>query len=858
MQFEKFTVKATEAISSAQAHAKDKKHAELAPEHLLYEVFHQEDGLAPVLLEHLKISILMVDDILEEALRFFPSHAQGDGQPLGPSPEFLALLQNADALIRKRKDEYISTEHFILAYLQNDKSATVQKFLKLGLTKENVELATEELRGGDPVDTENPEATFQALKKYATNLNDLARKRKLDPVIGRDEEIRRIMQVLSRRSKNNPILIGEPGVGKTAIVEGLAGKVVSGEVPEGLQQKDLYTLDIGGMLAGAKYRGDFEDRFKSVLKEVQKSEGRIILFIDEVHILVGAGASEGSLDASNMIKPALARGELRCIGATTLKEYQKHIEKDAALERRFQPVYVNEPSVDETVLILRGLKDRYELHHGIRILDEAIIAATKLSHRYISDRFLPDKAVDLIDESCAKLRIELDSLPEELDRISKKIQSLKIEREALKMERDHVSQERLNELERDLAEYDEEFTRKRGIWEVERRGVEQIKKLREKIDELRGEEKRYERQGDLNRVAEIRYGKLVELENEMKSLEEKVDQREKQYLKEEITAEDVGSIVSRWTGIPVAKMMQGEKERILQMSQELSKRVVGQEAALEAISDAIQRSRSGLSDPNRPMGVFLFLGPTGVGKTETSKALSAFLFDNEKAMLRIDMSEYMEKHSVARLMGAPPGYVGYEEGGQLTEAVRRRPYQLILFDEVEKAHSDVFNLFLQIFDEGSLTDGKGRRVDFKNTLIIMTSNLGSEYLVKEGLTPKEKQNAIEEELRLSFRPEFLNRLDDVITYNPISHDALLSIVEIQLKDVLLRAKKQGLSVKVNKSIVVWLAKKGYDPNFGVRPLKRLMQQSVVRVLSQMVLKGDYELEKNYSLVLENDIIKIKE
>ena len=856
MQLEKFTVKAAEALNEAQIYAREQGHPELSPEHLLYESFRQKEGIAEVLLEHLKIDSKQVCGVFEKALGKLPRQLEHK-QEIQPSRELLSLLQKTNALMQKRGDEYIAIEHFILAYLEENSREAVRELQAMGLASAQLEAAIEQLRGGQAVTSENPEAALQALKKYARNLNDLARKSKLDPVIGRDEEIRRIMQVLSRRSKNNPILIGEPGVGKTAIVEGLAGKVVAGEVPDGLREKELYTLDLGAMIAGSKYRGEFEDRFKALLNEVQRSDGQVILFIDELHTLVGAGASEGSLDASNMIKPPLARGELRCIGATTLKEYQKYIEKDAALERRFQPIYVNEPSVEESIFILRGLKDRYELHHGIRITDGAIVSASKLSHRYIRDRFLPDKAVDLIDEACSKVRIELDSLPEEIDKISKRIQSLKIEREALRMEKDPASKERLEDLERELAELGEEFTRKKGIWEIERQDVEKVKKVREEIDQLRSEEKRLEREGDLNRVAEIRYGKLVELEAQMKSLEKLIAKRERQYLKEEITSEDIANIVARWTGIPVTRMMQGEKDRLIQMFDELKKRVVGQDAALEAVTGAIQRSRSGLADPQRPMGVFLFLGPTGVGKTETSKALSAFLFDDEQAMVRIDMSEYMEKHSVARLIGAPPGYVGYEEGGQLTEAVRRRPYQVILFDEVEKAHPDIFNVFLQIFDEGCLTDGKGRNVDFKNTIIILTSNIGSSYLIQADLSQEEKEKAVRTELYKYFRPEFINRLDDTIIYQAIQLNALVEIVESQLREILLRAREKGLIVKAERSVLQWLAKRGYDPQFGARPLKRLLQQSVANLLSQVILKGEYKPGKACKLLIEKDELKIK-
>lgn len=855
MKLDKITVKLAEAINDAQTDARNRQNPEATPEHLLGILVSQKDGMARMLLTKLGIVPDTIQAAFEKHLQNLPR--QEGANEVRPSPGFLEILNQAQGIAKKHSDQYLSAEHVLLAYVANPQAKLAGALRQAGLTSEKMEAALSTLRGGRPITSENPEDTMEALAKYARNLNASARDGKLDPVIGRDEEIRRIMQVLSRRTKNNPILIGEPGVGKTAIVEGLAGKIVAGEVPEGLRDKEIYAMDLGAMVAGAKYRGEFEDRFKAVLHEVQNSDGRVVLFIDELHTIVGAGAAEGSMDASNMIKPALARGELRCIGATTLKEYQKYIEKDQALERRFQPVFVNEPTVDETIMILRGLKDRYELHHGIRITDGAILAAARLSDRYISDRFLPDKAVDLIDEACSKMRIELDSLPEELDRISKRIQSMKIEREALKLEKDKTSKERLTTLERELASFEEEFRTRKGIWDTERVDVEKAKKIREEIDRYRTEEKDAERRGDLNRTAEIRYGKLVTLEKELKALEDKIAAAEKKYLKEEVTTEEIAAIVGRWTGIPVSRMMQGEKERLLQMGPQMKERVVGQDHALQAVAEAIQRSRSGLSDPNRPVGVFLFLGPTGVGKTETARALSQFLFDDENAMVRIDMSEYMEKHAVARLIGAPPGYVGYEEGGQLTEAVRRRPYQVVLFDEVEKAHPEVFNVFLQIFDDGRLTDAKGRMVDFKNTIIILTSNIGSHLLMREDLSEAQKESMLREELRAHFKPEFLNRLDDTIFFHPMSKEALSEIVKIQLAKILERAKEQGLKIKVTEPVIAWLAERGYDPVFGARPLKRLIQKEVGNMLSRRILQGDFSTEKEFEIVVAGNGLAIK-
>jgi ATP-dependent Clp protease ATP-binding subunit ClpB len=855
MKLDKITTMLAQAIQNSQNLAKEKQNAEVTPEHLMYEIFSQKNGIGEMLLSKLNISKETVLKLFENSINTLPK-VQGDYE-VRPSSNFVNLLQKAEKIMTNKGDLYLSTEHVILAYLEN-RYKLARELENLGLTRDGILQVIKDLRGDRPITSDNPEDSMDALSKYAKNLNELARKGKLDPVIGRDEEIRRIMQVLTRRTKNNPILIGEPGVGKTAIVEGLAGKIVSGEVPDTLKDKEIWALDLGSMIAGAKYRGEFEDRLKALLDEVIRSEGRIVLFIDEIHTIVGAGAAEGAMDAANMIKPALARGELRCIGATTLKEYQKYIEKDQALERRFQPVYVKEPTVEETITILRGLKSRYELHHGIRLTDGAIIAAAKLSDRYIRDRFLPDKAVDLIDEAMSKMRIELDSLPEDLDKISKKIQSLKIEREALKREKDKASQQRLQELEQELANLEEEFRQKKGIWESEREIVEKAKAIREQIDQLRIKEKEYERIGNYNKVAEIRYGQIAQLERQLQELEKQIESAEKKYLKEEVTEEDIALIVSRWTGIPVAKMLQSEKDKLLHMYDELKKQVIGQDHALKAVSDAILRNRSGLSEPNRPMGVFLFLGPTGVGKTETAKALARFLFDDEHALLRFDMSEYMEKHAVARLIGAPPGYVGYEEGGQLTEAVRRRPYQVILFDEVEKAHPEVFNIFLQIFDDGRLTDSKGRTVDFKNTLIIMTSNLGSHYLMDQSLTSEEKERLVNQELLRFFRPEFLNRIDEVIMFNPITEDVLLDIVKIQLNLLSQRAKEKGLNLVFSKSLLEWLAKRGYDPQFGARPLKRLIQKEVGNYLARVILEGQYDTEKQYILTIEDDQIKLKE
>lgn len=866
IDFNKFTLKVQEALQQAQRSADEQGNPQIEVEHLLAALFNDRDGLVCSIIKKLGVSTGEIEQQVVKEIKRFPKQTGGFGQT-HMSRELNEVYEKSLQESRKLKDEYISVEHLLLA-ISASSSQGGQILRNFGVSEENIYKVLQSIRGAQRVTDQTPEEKYQALKRYAQDLNELASQEELDPVIGRDEEIRRILQVLSRRRKNNPVLIGNPGVGKTAVAEALAQRIVSGDVPETLKSKRILALDIGSLIAGAKFRGEFEDRLKAVLKKIGESDGQIILFIDELHTIVGAGAAEGAMDASNMLKPALARGELRCIGATTLDEYRKYIEKDAALERRFQPVLIDEPSVDDTISILRGLQEKYEVHHGVRITDRALVEAALLSDRYISDRFLPDKAIDLIDEAASKIRMEIDSMPAELDDIERRIRQFEIEREAVKKEKDKASKERLDKIQMELADLKKNFQILHNHWQKEKDTISRIRKLKENIENIKSESVKAEREGDLNKAAELKYGRLPELKKEIEKVNfEFIEmQKDRKFLKEEVDEEDVAKVVSSWTGIPVSQMMESEKVKLLKMEERIKKRVVGQDGAVEAVANAIRRAGAGLQEESRPIGSFIFLGTTGVGKTELARALAEFLFDDENAMLRIDMSEYMERHSVSRLIGAPPGYVGYEEGGQLSEPIRRKPYSVILLDEIEKAHPEVFNILLQILDDGRLTDNKGKVVNFKNTIIIMTSNIGASYIVEKSgaINESNKESVygdIKEELlkqlKQSLRPELLNRIDEISVFRPLGLNEIEDIVTLQLKKIQEKLKIQGLTIEITREAKRYLAEKGYDPAFGARPVKRVLQKMVANPLSKQILSGNYKNGDKIILDLIKNVLDFK-